>query len=246
MPYKNKEKEKAYRKKWYERNKEYRKAYQKKWYEENKENMGRYYKENRVKSLERRRKNTEDKKAYDREYYQNNKEKIDERNKMWGENNPEKVREIDKEWVKNNLEKSRIKSRNWVKNHRDRVNNYRSYKYNTDKKYNLTNKMRNLIKHSLGSNKEGRHWEELVGYTLKDLIKRLNYTMPVDYTWKDLLFGELHIDHIIPISAFNFTRPEHTDFKRCWALENLRLLPAKENISKGAKLERPFQPALKI
>ncbi|GAI61384.1 unnamed protein product, partial [marine sediment metagenome] len=38
----------------------------------------------------------------------------------------------------------------------------------------------------------------------------------------------------------------HIDFKRCWALENLRLLPAKENMVKHNKLDRPFQPALRI
>ncbi|MBA7551803.1 hypothetical protein ES705_44352 [subsurface metagenome] len=70
--------------------------------------------------------------------------------------------------------------------------------------------------------------------------------MPAGYTWQDFLSGELHIDHIIPISAFNFTKPEHTDFKRAWALENLRLLPAKENMIKHDRLDRPFQPALKI
>jgi len=102
------------------------------------------------------------------------------------------------------------------------------------------------IKRSLRNNKNGYHWEIFVDYTLSDLIKRLNNTMPEGYTWQDFLSGELHIDHIIPKSAFNFTRPEHTDFKRCWALSNLRLLPAKENRIKYNKLDRPFQPALKL
>ncbi|GAI73524.1 unnamed protein product, partial [marine sediment metagenome] len=49
--------------------------------------------------------------------------------------------------------------------------------------------------------------------------------------WKDYLNRDLHIDHIIPKSAFNFTKPEHTDFKRCWALDNLRLLPVQPALS---------------
>lgn len=28
-----------------------------------------------------------------------------------------------------------------------------------------------------------------------------------------------------------------------WALKNLQLLPAKENMTKNAKLEKPFQPS---
>ena len=112
----------------------------------------------------------------------------------------------------------------------------------TDLKYNLRMKISKAINESLRygkrikSNKNGRHWEDLVGYKLKDLIIRLVSTMPKGYNWEDVKKGELHIDHIIPISAFNFTQPEHIDFKRCWALENLRLLPKKDNLIKNAKL----------
>ena len=123
---------------------------------------------------------------------------------------------------------------------------YESIRYRTNPKYNLNRRIKGLIGLSLKGNKAGRHWESLVDYTLNDLIKRLNNTMPVGYTWKDFLTGKLQIDHIIPKKVFNFTKPEHTDFKRCWALSNLRLLPAKENLNKAAKLFRPFQPALKI
>jgi len=118
-----------------------------------------------------------------------------------------------------------------------------------DIKFILNSRMKAEISGNLkrrGSHKQGREWEKLVGYNSKELKKRLKKTMPEGYTWQDFLSGELHIDHIIPVKVFNFTRPEHTDFKRCWALSNLRLLPAKENLTKGARLNRPFQPALKI
>lgn len=36
------------------------------------------------------------------------------------------------------------------------------------------------------------------------------------------------------------------DFKRCWALRNLQLLPAKDNLRKNAKIGKPFQPSLGI
>jgi hypothetical protein len=53
-----------------------------------------------------------------------------------------------------------------------------------------------------------------------------------------------HIDHEIPVKAFNFKTPADIDFKRCWALKNLRPLSAFHNKSKGAKVDRPFQPSL--
>ena len=116
----------------------------------------------------------------------------------------------------------------------------------TDLKYNLNRRMKTAIGMSLKGNKAGRHWEDLVGYTLINLIKRLKKTMPKGYTWQDFLEGKLHIDHIIPKNVFNFTKSEHIDFKRCWALNNLQLLPAKENLIKNDKLARPFQPALNM
>ena len=99
---------------------------------------------------------------------------------------------------------------------------------------------------SIKGNKNGRHWETLIGYKLNDLIKHLKSTMSKGYTWQNYLEGKLHIDHKIPISVFNFSKPEHPDFRRCWALSNLQLLPAKENIVKRDKLTKPFQPALQI
>lgn len=108
----------------------------------------------------------------------------------------------------------------------------------------LKNKMRNGIRLSLKYGKDGRSWLSLVDYDVNQLIKRLKRTIPKGYKWQDFIDGRLHIDHIIPISVFNFTEPEHIDFKRCWALSNLQLLPIKENLMKHNKIERPFQPAL--
>jgi 5-methylcytosine-specific restriction endonuclease McrA len=95
-------------------------------------------------------------------------------------------------------------------------------------------------------NKKYRSWIDLVDYDKKQLYIHLTKTLPDGYTWSDFLAGKLHIDHIIPISAFNFSKPEHIDFKRCWALSNLRLIPAKENLIKSNKIYKPFQTSLRI
>ena len=100
-----------------------------------------------------------------------------------------------------------------------------------------------------GRGKDGRTWQSLVGYSYKQLVNRLKATLPGGYEWeRDFINGGgiLHIDHIIPVAAFNFTKPEHIDFKKCWALKNLRLIPAKENLKKNAKLKKPHQPSLLI
>lgn len=46
--------------------------------------------------------------------------------------------------------------------------------------------------------------------------------------------------------AFEFSKPEDFQFQKCWSLDNLRLLPAKENLAKKDKLIKPFQPSLKL
>ena len=150
---------------------------------------------------------------------------------------------------KDKKDKKEYNKRYYIDHRKELLEQHKQWAKNkskTDFRFNLNHRMRRDITKSLKGNKKGRNWETLVDYTLKDLIKRLKKTMPEGYTWNDYLDGKLHIDHKIPISVFNFTKPEHTDFKRCWALENLRLLPAKENLGKSNKLEKPFQPTLRI
>lgn len=116
-----------------------------------------------------------------------------------------------------------------------------------DLKFQLNKKMTSRIYKSLKKgSKDNNHWCNLVGYNDEQLKKHLKKTMPVGYTWQDYIEGRLHIDHKIPVSAFNFDTPDHLDFKRCWALTNLQLLSAHENLEKHAKILKTFQPSLKI
>ena len=192
--------------------------------EKRKEQIRRYrkkYPEKEKARQERYRiKHPEEIKKRSKIYYEENELKIKEKTKIWREKNPERVKKYFIQWG--------------------------NKRRKTNPKYNLNKKMSRMIKLSLQNNKNGRHWEDLVDYTLDDLIKRLEQTIPEGYTWQDFLEGKLHIDHIIPKSVFNYTKPEHIDFKRCWALNNLQLLPARENRIKSNKLGRSFQPTLKF
>lgn len=125
-------------------------------------------------------------------------------------------------------------------------NDYVKTRYRTDPRYSLNRRVLHLIHTNLksrGSSKSQR-WEALVGYSLDDLFNRLKKTMPDGYTWDDFLSGELHVEHIVPLSAFNFTCETDLDFRRAWALSNLRLLPWPENLAKGDRLDSAFQPSL--
>lgn len=105
-------------------------------------------------------------------------------------------------------------------------------------------RMNAALKAKRAGSKSRMSWVQLVGYTVDDLVMRLKRTLPSGYTWADFLAGKLHIDHIVPVSAFNFATLNCVDFKRCWSLKNLQLLPVRENLQKNARLIAPFQPSL--
>ena len=104
--------------------------------------------------------------------------------------------------------------------------------------------MSKSIKKSLTGGKVGISWTKLLGYNAKDLMNHLKRLFQPGMTWEN--YGEWHIDHKIPRSVFNFSKPEHVDFKRCWALSNLQPMWAAENIKKGTMFNGSFQPSLEL
>lgn len=121
--------------------------------------------------------------------------------------------------------------------------NNRKYSLRWGRKHRLSVALSGNMRHSLRGNKAGNHWETLVNYTVTDLRKHLEKQFTDGMTWDN--YGKWHIDHITPISAFSFDKPSDMDFKRCWALSNLRPLWAKENRQKLNKIIKPFQPCIK-
>lgn len=232
---------KKYNKEWYKqwskRNPEKVKEKNRQWRKSNPEYIKEYYIKNKGKLVKRRRL-----------YSIKNSEKEKERKKQWYIDNKKRILKHNKEYRNREETKEKIKKykKIYYQNNKGHINKHKKYRYETNLKFYLNCQIAGAIRKTIKNNKNGRHWEDLVGYTLKDLTKYLKKTMPEGYTWQDYLEGKLHIDHKIPISAHNFTKPEHPDFKRCWALSNLRLLPARENLIKGKRLSRLFQSALQL
>jgi len=130
-----------------------------------------------------------------------------------------------------------------------RVAKYYRERKQADPKLKLNSITSTAIYQSLkrrGGGKNGSHWETLVGYTIDDLKKHLEKQFTGGMTWDNYGRGGWNIDHIIPISKWNFTSPAHDDFNKCWELKNLQPLWEVENIRKSNKLEKPFQPSLQL
>ena len=172
--------------------------------------------------------NYEKVKGYQKKHYQNNSKKEIENTKIWQENNFEKYKEYNKKWRKDNSEKIR----EYRKKEYIRLSKIPSYKIN--------DAISNRIRQSLKGNKNGRHWETLVGYTKEELMEHLESQFEPWMTWENwgaYEKGKLkwHIDHIRPITSFNFTSVKNPEFRECWALENLRPLEAIKNMRKSNK-----------
>ncbi len=97
----------------------------------------------------------------------------------------------------------------------------------------ISNRLRATLKHKkiLKNNRTF----EILGYGKEDLKEHFEsyFTEENGYSWDNM--SEWHIDHIRPVASFNFDSTGHPDFKKCWALNNLQPLWAKDNMSKNDK-----------
>lgn len=178
-----------------------------------------------------------------------NKDRINTECQRKRKENPGYYNAIGKKYRDKNPQKRYIVCTAWRKNNPEKNNAIQKKSYikrRTTLRGNLNHRISVAIQISIKKNKKGRNWESIVGYTLDDLRKCLETQFTQGMSWNEFLKGNIHIDHKTPQSVFNFTKPEHEDFKRCWALSNLQPMWAKENMSKGAKLEKHFQPSLQL
>lgn len=81
---------------------------------------------------------------------------------------------------------------------------------------------------------DSEKWSDILGYSVDDLRRHLERQFKQGMDWSNR--DKWHIDHIIPVASFSFSSWEDEDFKRCYALSNLRPMWAKDNLKKNAKV----------
>ena len=89
------------------------------------------------------------------------------------------------------------------------------------------------INGSLRGGKGGKSWQAMVPYSLEELMQHLERQFVPGMSWHNR--NKWDVDHIVPLSSFNFTSPDCPEFQAAWALTNLRPLWAKDNMRKSAK-----------
>jgi hypothetical protein len=159
-----------------------------------------------------------------RSYASQNKESVKASQAARYQKNKEKYYEKQKEWIQSNLD-----------SHREYHRTYANTRYNNDINFRLSNAMRSRVRAAVksGGGEKAALTMELIGCTIDQLRTFLEAEFSDGMTWDN--YGEWHIDHDRPCASFNLEDPEEQ--KRCFHWTNLQPLWAKDNLSKGDRLD---------
>jgi len=174
---------------------------------------GKFYRDNREAVI-----------SYKKEWYQKNKPKIQTKHLE----NKDEIAKRKKEYTQKNKEKIREYKRRYNKD-----------KWKKDPSFRLRRSMGILLNSYLrirNLDKGGKGWQNILGYTAKDLKKHLEKLFKPGMGWEN--YGSYwHIDHIRPQIWFKYETINDSEFKKCWSLENLQPLEAIENSRKSNRWE---------
>ena len=95
--------------------------------------------------------------------------------------------------------------------------------------------MSSRMYYSLRKAKGNCHWEDFVDYTISELKQHLESLFKPGMSWDN--YGDWEIDHVIPVSAFQYNSPDDPTFKQCWSLTNLQPLWRHDNRTKSDRIE---------
>lgn len=79
--------------------------------------------------------------------------------------------------------------------------------------------------------------ESYLGYKMGDLVRYLDADVREreGMSLKEAFDEGYHVDHITPLSKFPFGEIGDEGFRECWAMGNLRAIPAADNLKKGSE-----------
>jgi hypothetical protein len=133
----------------------------------------------------------------------------------------ERQRVAMRKWRAENPERARAASRKSSK----------TFRAKNGKKAQIDNQALKALRHALWTGCGDSKF--FPGYAGADVQARILNTMPEGQSL--LSYGlEWEIDHIEPLSSFQYDSVEDEEYKRAWALSNIRACSVFENRSKGA------------
>lgn len=162
------------------------------------------------------------KKIVNDKYY---KENIDVRKKCIHEHYIKNKDEI----IKRKLEQRRRNKKVYNK----KRNEYRNKRKKENPEYKLLCNIRARLYNALKRNSKSKSTERLLGCSVEEFKDYIERQFTNKMNWDN--YGSYwHIDHIIPCSHFDFSKPHHQE--ECFFYTNMQPLEAIENIKKGGSL----------
>lgn len=161
------------------------------------------------------------KSAIDLESYHKNKEKRQQYQKEWLEKNPNKKAQY------------RAKTKEWLKNNPNYMNEWMNNKRDQDPHFRLNHHLQSRLHSSLKALKTNHTLMGYIGCSFVHLLQHLEQQFSTGMSWDN--YGEWHIDHIKPISKFDFNIK--SQIFECWNYKNLQPLWASDNLKKSNKYE---------
>ena len=143
---------------------------------------------------------------------------------------------ITKKYYENNSEKIREKTGKYYQNNKETIikkgNEYKKRMRKSSRIVLLRRRLRNRLYYALRKTtwKKDTHFSDYIGCTKEELVSHIVSLFTKDMNWEQMLLGNIHIDHIIPLSSAS---TEEGLYKLCH-YTNLQPLWAADNIKKGS------------
>ena len=162
-------------------------------------------------------------------------EKIKKEAKKYREEHPE----YKKEWYKQH----KVEAKEWWNNRSKEQKQakaeynkvWKKDRYKNNNNYKIRCIISSAVRRSLKGMKKGDSIKNILGYTIEELKEHLEHRFEDWMNWDNLGLTAnkeketWQIDHIIPVNTFNIKEIGDEEFRKCWALDNLRPLDSYIN-----------------
>jgi hypothetical protein len=177
-------------------------------------------------------KTTEQQRQRAMDYYYANREAVAARYKTLPEDIKERRRARTRRWRAANKVSKAIYDKLWRESNSERWRELQRKQRNTPEgkiASNLRHRLREFLRAT------SSHISADFGCSPKQLRAHIESQFTRRMSWDN--YGEWHVDHIVPCSAFDLTRL--TQMRLCFNWQNLRPTWAAENLAKSSKLIYP-------
>lgn len=190
---------------------------------------------------------SDERKAYLREYRQKNREILAAKNKEYAEANGERRKAQQAEYREQNRQKINERARDyasrvahkkrsymqeWCKQNQERLREKRVARYKTDPSYRVRINLRNRLNAAIRVGCKAGSAVRDLGCTIEDFMSYIAAQFLPGMSWEN--WGEWHLDHIKPLSAFDLTN--RNQFLAACHYTNMRPLWAADNLRKGHRI----------